>query len=145
MTRSTARRVVTDEGIVLGANLDRYAVPTGNGDENGNGDEERRERNAQDHVMSFMEFGETGGRSDQLFRNYGIGHCAGDVGHRRTMPEAYAEAVEAERAARQATILEEEDSDVPPAYEAGGLSPRDRKSPSATMGLGLRGVERDRD
>ena len=130
MSRSTAPRIVTDEGVVLGANLDRYTVPTGSDggqrvDGNGNGNGERRERNAQDHVMSFMEFGgeAMGGRSG----------------------EAYATAVQSGRAARADAFLVEDSfspmSDVPPAYESGGFSPRDKKSPSATMGLGSRGME----
>lgn len=79
--------------------------------------------------MSFMEFGGEG------------------VGGRRSSGEAYARAVSSGRAARADAILEEDSSspasDVPPAYESEGFSPRDKKSPSATMGLGLRGMERE--
>lgn len=151
MTRSTARRIVTDDGIVLGANLDRYSVPTGPDAEQGrHGNEEanggRRERNAQDHVMSFMDFEEGAGPGDggdRLYRRYGDG----EEGPRVTMPEAYTRAVEGDRAARDEVLLEGDsfspNSDAPPAYESGSLSPRDRKSPSATMGLGLRGMERE--
>lgn len=138
---------------MLGANLDRYSGPVGpdsgqriDGDECGR----RCERNAQDHVMSFMEFGENGvgGRSGRL---YGNGDMAGSHdGEGRplgTMSGNYARPVRTERAARDAVILGEGSrspmSDVPPVYESAGFSPRDKKSPSATMGLGLRGMERE--
>lgn len=66
-SRPTARRVVTTEGVVLGANLDRYS-----GEEAGlyeQGGEGRRTR-GQDHVMSFMSLenlddGSTGGVGDE--------------------------------------------------------------------------------
>ena len=58
-TRQTARRVVTRDGVVMGANLDRYSTVR---------DPERGEMEmvmgkqgdgdaGRDHVMSFMTFG----------------------------------------------------------------------------------------
>ncbi|KAJ5937320.1 hypothetical protein N7454_004620 [Penicillium verhagenii] len=86
MARSTARQLVTDEGVVMGANLDRYSGDpraddtdisiegwngadnaVGNGKANGNSnglsdgdpDTKKGKENSwqsQDHVMSFMNF-----------------------------------------------------------------------------------------
>ncbi|KAJ5999064.1 hypothetical protein N7451_006874 [Penicillium sp. IBT 35674x] len=74
--RDTVRRVVTEEGIVMGANLDRYSgdprteytelsieewkgIDNGNGNGNGEADTTKGKENSwqsQDHVMSFMNF-----------------------------------------------------------------------------------------
>lgn len=79
MARNTARRVVTEEGVVMSANLDRYSGHprveedteytieewngVGNGNGNGKGDDDadttKDKENSwqlQDHVMSFMNF-----------------------------------------------------------------------------------------
>lgn len=136
---------------MLGANLDRDSVP-GRPDSGSrvDGDEDGgwSERNAQDHVMSFMEFGENGVRSggscgdgDRAGNHDGEGLPLG------TMPGADARSVRTERVARDAVTLDEGSClpmiDVPPAYESGDFTPRDKKSPSATVGLGLRGMERE--
>ncbi|KAJ5910114.1 hypothetical protein N7504_004757 [Penicillium tannophilum] len=78
MARNTARRVLTEEGVVMGANLDRYSgdprvedtdlfteelngIDNGNrnGNENSDADTTKGKENSwqsQDHVMSFMNF-----------------------------------------------------------------------------------------
>ncbi|KAJ5798071.1 uncharacterized protein N7503_007367 [Penicillium pulvis] len=78
VARNTARRVVTEEGVVMGANLDRYSgdprvedmerpIEEGNrvgneirnGNENSDADTKKGKENtwqSQDHVMSFMNF-----------------------------------------------------------------------------------------
>lgn len=52
MARETARRIITDDGVVLGANLDRYSVPSGLYVEKG----KKSEQNTGEHVMSFMNY-----------------------------------------------------------------------------------------
>lgn len=56
MSRQSARQVVTPEGVVLGANLDRYDAPRDEEDtEEGEG-ARGGQRNAQGHIMSFMSY-----------------------------------------------------------------------------------------
>lgn len=129
MARQTARRIITDDGVVLGANLDRYSVPSGLDVEKG----KKSERNTGDHVMSFMNY------------DRGIGIMDWSVG--AGMVKEKSEGNHVERPVQVMTVLEEDSfspmSDVPPAYdyEPGGVEAKDVKSPSGTMGLGLRGLD----
>ncbi|CAG7972178.1 unnamed protein product [Penicillium olsonii] len=93
------------DGVVLGANLDRYS----------NGLEIGLDRGVEaegDHVMSFMQFDRSGGG----------GRISSDLG-----------GIESGSGAER--VLDEIDEDVPPAYEAGeGSLQPEIKSPSGRMG-----------
>ncbi|KAJ5198240.1 uncharacterized protein N7498_007357 [Penicillium cinerascens] len=55
-SRETARRVITPDGVVLGANLDRYSVPVVLASE----PEEKGQQSDSEHVMSFMNYDRVG-------------------------------------------------------------------------------------
>ncbi|CAG7918707.1 unnamed protein product [Penicillium olsonii] len=98
------------DGVVLGANLDRYS----------NGLEIGLDRGVEaegDHVMSFMQFDRSGG----------VGRISSDLG-----------GIESGSGAER--VLDEIGEDVPPAYEAGeGSLQPEIKSPSGRMGMSPRG------
>jgi hypothetical protein len=104
----------------MGANLDRYSTvrdpEPGEMGKQGDWDVER------DHVMSFMIFGRS--KVEMVRRDEGSSQVNGAtraVPQTRTLEDVGASPV----------------SEAPPAYEAGGVSPKqDDKSPSSTMGLG---------
>lgn len=136
--RDLAGRVVTAEGVVLGANLDRYSNGTVIGDsQNQNrGDRERTGHGDASHVMSFMQYGV---RSET--RNTGAaavgGGTAGARGNGGNTPES--EPRSADRGLVDDIAAAEGDADVPPAYEAEESSPgQDLKSPSGRMSLSPR-------
>lgn len=110
---------------MLGANLDRYSSDAGlSAGEDGTGPEGRTRE--QDHVMSFMSFGNT----DNGATGGGNGHGGG--------AERGDDEDGVVRRARGLSVLVEEcgspGNDVPPAYESGDYTSREEKSPSATMG-----------
>lgn len=122
-------RVITTEGIVLGANLDRYS----NGHEiAGSLDQEGLAETCDaNHVMSFMQFS---GRAEDG------GLAAGRLGTSSSRDER-------NNLSRLETRVEDSmfddgvEGDVPPAYEAGERSfEPEIKSPSGRMGMSLRGV-----
>ncbi|KAJ9493127.1 hypothetical protein VN97_g159 [Penicillium thymicola] len=139
--RNQARRVITAEGVVLGANLDRYSNGMEIGDPQARGERERKaERGETDHVMSFMQYDGrpedrgVGNRfgiatSDHTSNLQGRGSSASRP---RTRP--------AERSLEDDIAAAEGDVDVPPAYEAEEGAPGDEiKSPSGRMGISPRG------
>jgi len=128
-------RVITSEGVVLGANLDRYS----NGLEIGRSLAQERGRSVergdadQDHVMSFMQYG---GATDGL----------GIIGARTSNDDRGRDgSVDRLRRRARETILEDDiaavEGDVPPAYgaEERSVGP-DIKSPSGRMGMSSRGI-----
>ncbi|KAJ5377691.1 uncharacterized protein N7496_005100 [Penicillium cataractarum] len=130
ITRATARRVVTRDGVVMGANLDRYSTirdPERGGKEKG-----EKSDSGQDHVMSFMTFG--GSEVEMVQRVPSSGQVNGLVGNA-------GENVNAQRLV-SGNVLQDVGAspirEAPPAYDAGGVSPKqDEKSPSGTIGLGI--------
>ncbi|KAJ5336840.1 uncharacterized protein N7506_004862 [Penicillium brevicompactum] len=122
------RQVITADGVVLGANLDRYS----NGLEIARSLDQHRgggtEHAGTDHVMSFMHFGGS----------------EGGVGLSLRGPSGGSTSRDRERSDMDRTVvgdLEDVEGDVPPAYEAndGSLQP-EIKSPSGRMEMSLRGV-----
>lgn len=126
-TRQTARRVVTRDGVVMGANLDRYSTvrdpergKMGEMGKLGDGHVER------DHVMSFMTFG--GSEVETVRRDEGNSLGTGNM-VTRAVPQSQTRTLEGAGASPV--------GEAPPAYEAAGVSPKqDDKSPLGTMGLG---------
>lgn len=126
-------RVVTADGVVLGANLDRYS----NGLEIGRSlDQERRnaEGSGSDHVMSFMQYG----RSEE-----GVGAPVG--ARARSVDDLGGESSTGKRVSRTEQTVPDGDvpdeEDIPPAYEANESSLQPEiKSPSGRMEMSLRGV-----
>ncbi|KAJ5114869.1 hypothetical protein NUU61_000628 [Penicillium alfredii] len=142
-TRHTARRVVTADGVVLGANLDFF--PGGphsvfesqcQSQEQG---QSRKTKNSEcgskNHVMSFMHYD-----SDvELGEGGFVGHAA--VSSDRS---AFQTAASGSSPALTMPTLEEQVSspsgEALAANEAGGYSPeKDVKTPSGTIGLDVRG------
>lgn len=124
--------MVTTEGVVLGANLDRYS----------NGHEIARsldqgalaESRAANHVMSFMQFS---GRAEDG------GLAAGCLGTSSSGDERSGETNlrGLETRVKDSIFEDGVEGDVPPAYEAGeGSLEPEIKSPSGRMGMSLRGV-----
>ncbi|KAJ5594423.1 uncharacterized protein N7459_000631 [Penicillium hispanicum] len=132
MARNTARQVVTADGVVLGANLDRFSGGKDKDEEDQDRDRVKGKRRSQDpenHVMSFMTY-------------------QGDLEMKDRAGDRQREGAGVSRAVPALTVLEEApftpSSDVPPAYESGDARfsfERDEKSPSGTMGMRLRTVE----
>jgi hypothetical protein len=125
-------RVVTSEGIVLGANLDRYS----NGLEIGDALVRERGRSAErepdrDHVLSFMQYGEgSRGGSDGLGIRGALPLDDNDVMRDRGVDGLGHGADE--------VIL---DVDIPPAYETNERPVQPEiQSPARRMGMSLRGV-----
>lgn len=124
------RQVITADGVVLGANLDRYS----NGLEIARSlDQQRRgstENVGTDHVMSFMQYGGSEGGNGLGIRGAG----SGSTSRGRT---------DIERSDMDRPVVGGEDveGDVPPAYEAHDdpLQP-EIKSPSGRMGMSPRGL-----
>ncbi|KAJ5922458.1 hypothetical protein N7516_010161 [Penicillium verrucosum] len=139
--RNQAGRVITAEGVVLGANLDRYSNGMEIGDSQACGERERKAgRGETDHVMSFMQYAgrpeDRGGgnrfgiaTSDHTSDLQGRGSSVSRSRHRP-----------AERSLEDDIAAAEGDVDVPPAYEAEEGAPGDEiKSPSGRMGISPRG------
>ncbi|KAI1832801.1 hypothetical protein DTO027I6_8115 [Penicillium roqueforti] len=132
--RNQAGRVVTAEGVVLGANLDRYSngMEIGESGSQALGERGRTaERGGTDHVMSFMQYaGDRGGT--------GLGIETGGI---TSNPQGGGSS--ASRPAQRSLeddIVAAEGHDVPPAYEAAQGAPgHDIKSPSGRMGMSPRG------
>ncbi|KAJ5520387.1 hypothetical protein N7463_000840 [Penicillium fimorum] len=140
--RNQAGRVVTAEGVVLGANPDRYSNGMVIGESQAQRERGRKaERGEIDHVMSFMQYG---GRPEDRDLGHGLGistggghtfnpqGCGGSASRSRSRP--------AERSLEDDIVATEGNADVPPAYEAEGAPGQDIKSPSGTMGMNLRGA-----
>lgn len=111
----------------MGANLDLYSTVR---------DPERAERgkksdSGQEHVMSFMTFG--GSEVEVVQGRSSPGRVNGPV-------SIAGENVSAQRVVSE-NVLQVGASPIgeaPPAYEAGGVSPKqDEKSPSGMIGLGI--------
>ncbi|KAJ5639692.1 uncharacterized protein N7484_007554 [Penicillium longicatenatum] len=165
MARHTARRVVTEEEVVMGANLGRYSgnpkdtelsienwngIDNGNKNGNGNGDADmakgkENSGESQDHVMSFMNFDGSLPLTDV---------SDGEAGQSST-PISPPTAVSASPPTSSPVSnkignlsfmdvgpLSPTPSEVPPAYEAEEECEfevnGERKTPAGTMGLGVR-------
>ncbi|KGO64080.1 hypothetical protein PITC_087480 [Penicillium italicum] len=139
--RNQAGRVITAEGVVLGANLDRYSNGMEIGEAQAQGERGRTaERGGTDHVMSFMQYG---GRPENRGLGNGLGIAIGDhpsnpqraeSGVSRSRPRPVERSLEDDIAAAEGTV------DVPPAYEAEeGAPERDLKSPSGRTCMSPRG------
>ncbi|CAI7606607.1 unnamed protein product [Penicillium glandicola] len=135
-------RVITAEGVVLGANLDRYSNGLEIGESLARGERGRKtERGETDHVMSFMQYsgrpvdrslGDRPGivTTDHTSISPGLGHSAS-----RSRPGT------AERGLEDVIVAAEGNVDVPPAYEVEeGAQGQDIKSPSGRMEMSPRGV-----
>ncbi|KAJ5154302.1 Adenovirus E3 region protein CR2 [Penicillium coprophilum] len=140
--RNPAGRVITAEGVVLGANLDRYSNGMEIGESQAQGERGRKaERGETDHVMSFMQYG---GRSEDRGLGNGLGittdgHTSSHQGRRSSASRSRPKP--AERSLEYDIAAAEGHADIPPAYQAEEGAPgRDTKSPSGTMGMSLRGV-----
>ncbi|KGO37210.1 hypothetical protein PEX1_061060 [Penicillium expansum] len=140
--RNQAGRFVTAEGVVLGANLDRYSNGMEIRESQARGERGRTaERGGADHVMSFMQYS---GKPEDRGLGNGLGiaisdHssnpqvCGNSASRSRPRP--------VERSLEDDIAAAEGDADVPPAYEAEeGALGREIKSPSGTMGMSPRGV-----
>lgn len=140
--RNQAGRFVTAEGVVLGANLDRYSNGMEIRESQAQGERGRTaERGGADHVMSFMQYS---GKPEDRGLGNGLGiaisdHssnpqvCGNSASRSRPRP--------VERSLEDDIAAAEGDADVPPAYEAEeGALGREIKSPSGTMGMSPRGV-----
>ncbi|KAJ5632883.1 hypothetical protein N7490_009222 [Penicillium lividum] len=159
MARNTARRLVTEEGVVLGANLDRYSgdphadAEVSIEDWNGNdhGKHEEADKGKEDswhsqHVLSFMNFGDSVKDSR--------GGCGAPslvsppvslpVSHSVSSPVSPPLSVGKKGGNRDFMDpgpLSPTTSEVPPAYVAGEAEFEvngERKTPAVTMGLGVR-------
>ncbi|KAJ5652364.1 hypothetical protein N7507_009790 [Penicillium longicatenatum] len=160
-----ARRVVTEEGVVMGANLDRYSgnpkdtelsienwngIDNENKNGNGNGDADmakgkENSGESQDHVMSFMNFDGSLPLTDV---------SDGEAGQSSTpiSPPTAVSAFPSTSSPVSNKIgnlsfmdvdpLSPTPSEVPPAYEAEEECEfevnGERKTPAGTMGLGVR-------
>lgn len=131
--RNQAGRVITAEGIVLGANLDRYSNGIEIGDSQAQGERGRKaERGGTDHVMSFMQYA---GRPEDRGLGNGLGittsgHTSNLQGRGSSAPRPAERSLEDDIAAAEGNV------DVPPAYEAEEGAPRHEiKSPSGRMGM----------
>ncbi|KAJ5210509.1 Adenovirus E3 region protein CR2 [Penicillium cf. griseofulvum] len=137
--RNQAGRVITAEGVVLGANLDRYSNGMEVGQSQAQGERGRKvERGETDHVMSFMQYG---GRPEDRGLGNGLGIATGDD---NSNPQARGNNASrsrprpGERSLEDDTAAAEGNADVPPAYEAeDGVPGPDIKSPSGTMALAV--------
>ncbi|CEJ56966.1 hypothetical protein PMG11_05677 [Penicillium brasilianum] len=128
-SRTTARRVVTRSGVVMGANLDRYST----GRDLEHAERGKKSDSGQEHVMSFMTFG--GNEFEMVQRrgsspgqvNGSVSIAGGNVRGQSLVSEVVPQEVGASPI-----------GEAPPAYAAGGVSPRqDEKSPSGTIELGI--------
>ncbi|OQD69487.1 hypothetical protein PENPOL_c002G08998 [Penicillium polonicum] len=139
--RNQAGRVITAEGVVLGANLDRYSNGMEIGDSQAQGERGRKaERGETDHVMSFMQYA---GRPEDRGLENGLGITTSDHtsnlrgrggGASRSRPRPVERSLEDDIAAAEGNV------DVPPAYEAEEGAPgHEIKSPSGRMGISPRG------
>ncbi|EPS26711.1 hypothetical protein PDE_01649 [Penicillium oxalicum 114-2] len=123
--RETVRKIVTREGIVLGSNLEQYSPVVGSGSAR----TPSADGSGNRHVLSFMTFGaensgipgarETPRRANA--RSLVTGTCTGDEVASHTIAEINGEGDNAMG------------DEAPPAYESGGVPPRQKeKSPSGT-------------
>ncbi|CAI7639105.1 unnamed protein product [Penicillium viridicatum] len=139
--RNQAGRVITAEGVVLGANLDRYSNGMEIGDSQAQGERGRKaERGETDHVMSFMQYA---GRPEDRGLDNGLGITTSDHTSNlrgrggsasRSRPRPPERSLEDDIAAAEGNV------DVPPAYEAEEGAPgHEIKSPSGRMGISPRG------
>lgn len=139
--RNQGGRVVTTDGVVLGANLDRYSNGLAIGESLVEGERGRRtERVETDHVMSFMQYG--GRLEDRGLRN-GLGIASGHTSNPRVREDTVSRSRPrpAQRNLEDEIAAAEGDVDVPPAYEAEEVVPgHDIKSPSGRIGMSPRGV-----
>lgn len=135
--RNQAGRVITAEGVVLGANLDRYSNGMEIGDSQAQGGRGRNaERGETDHVMSFMQYA---GRPEDRGVGSGLGITTSDntsnlqgrgSSASRSRPRPAERSLEDDIAAAEGNV------DVPPAYEAEEGAPgHEIKSPSGRMGM----------
>ncbi|KAJ5592769.1 hypothetical protein N7537_009673 [Penicillium hordei] len=136
-----AGRVITAEGVVLGANLDRYSNGIEIGESQAQGERGRKaERGETDHVMSFMQYAgrpDDRGLGNELV-NTTSGHTSNLQGRgssaSRSGPRPAERSLEDDIAAAEGNV------DVPPAYEAEEGAPgHEIKSPSGRMGMSPRG------
>ncbi|KAJ5153028.1 uncharacterized protein N7482_009506 [Penicillium canariense] len=119
VSRNNARRVVTRDGVVMGANLDRYSTVH----DTDHGEKGKKNDKPQEHVMSFMTFGGTEFEMVQRGRS-GQRHGSGRNGRETAtaLQSVPSTGVEEDCSSRM--------DDAPPAYDAGGVSPKqDEKSP----------------
>ncbi|OQE83314.1 hypothetical protein PENNAL_c0033G03634 [Penicillium nalgiovense] len=138
--RNQGGRVVTADGVVLGANLDRYSNGMAIGESLAEEERGRRtERGETDHVMSFMQYG-------ARLEGRGLRNGLEIASDNTSNPQGRGDSVSGSRPRLVQRSLEDEiaaaegDVDVPPAYEAQEVAPgHDIKSPSGRMGKSPRG------
>ncbi|CAG8910111.1 unnamed protein product [Penicillium egyptiacum] len=138
--RNQAGRVITADGVILSANLDRYSNGLAIGESLAQGERGRRaERGETDHVMSFMQYG---GRLEDRDLGNGLGiasdHTSDLQGRDNSVSRSRPR--HAQRSLEDTIAAAEDDVDIPPAYEAEEVTPgHDNKSPSGRMGMSPRG------
>lgn len=140
-SRHTARRVVTRDGVVMGANLDRYS--TVRDPEYGEVKGGKKSDSGQEHVMSFMTFG---GSEFEMVLRRGFGSPGQGNGGSGSVPannEREGGSVSSASRSVPRAVLEDFGAspigEAPPAYDAQGVaSPKqDNKFRSGTIGSGI--------
>ncbi|EKV21399.1 hypothetical protein PDIP_06980 [Penicillium digitatum Pd1] len=133
--RNQTGRLITAEGVVLGANLDRYSNSMETGESQAQNERGRTaERGRTDHVMSFMQYA---GRPEDRGLGNGLGIAISDYtsspqARRRSASGSRPKPVE--RSLEDDIAAAESNVDVPPAYEVKEGAPGpDLKSPSGRM------------
>ncbi|KAJ5780698.1 hypothetical protein N7457_005858 [Penicillium paradoxum] len=133
-------QVITAEGVVLAANLDRYSNGREIGESQAQGQRERpTESGDENHVMSFMQYGE-GSETRGTERGLGIAN-SDQPPHTAVHEDSTAEPIPRPAESRfvEEIVAVESEADVPPAYEAQDSSPaHDLKSPSGRMEMSTR-------
>ncbi|KAJ5820275.1 hypothetical protein N7474_005866 [Penicillium riverlandense] len=143
----TPRQIITKEGVVLGANMDRYSTASDFTSSSaqagtGKGKDVQQQRAAHDHVMSFMQYDNatgTGGQRHAVELPW-TQRPSRESLVRKTSTSGAVAPVPASKSMPSLALFQEDEvvyspSDTPPAYAAEeGVSPKDVKSPSATMG-----------
>ncbi|KAJ6026996.1 hypothetical protein N7499_005101 [Penicillium canescens] len=147
--RQHAGRVITADGVVLGANLDRYfsEMEVGRSSDRGR----TVGKGSDEHVMSFMHY-ENGRRAERAERGGGgLGDGRGiemwDTAHELRMVNSASR--EGQRSQDATAILEDDlrtldcdgdgDGDVPPAYDGKDASSElDIKPPAGGMEISVR-------
>ncbi|KAJ5772195.1 hypothetical protein N7520_002724 [Penicillium odoratum] len=159
MARNTARRLVTEEGVVMGANLDRYSgdpredgeVSIRDWNKNDHGNREEADKGKENswhsqHFMSFMDFGNsiTDSRGESGASSLVSPPVSPPVSHSVSSPVSPPLSVGnkvVDGAFMDSGPLSPTTSEVPPAYIAGEAEFEvngERKTPAVTMGLGVR-------
>ncbi|KAJ5306419.1 hypothetical protein PENANT_c017G10345 [Penicillium antarcticum] len=140
LIRQPAGQIITADGIVLGANLDRYSSGMEIGRSTGRGRDVGG--SCHEHVMSFMHYGSGGGGGNGGGRaERGIQMLDTVHGDERVHSPSSEElrCQDATAVLDGLKVLEDDDGDVPPAYDGrDGFTDADIKSLAGMMEMGVR-------